>query len=190
VLNAEQATDRKVLANNELNADIVQCSAAAWARMSTSSACATTSVLLMDADSDGNHIATLLLTFFYRYLRALIDVHGHVYIAQPPLYRIDIGKETFWAADDAQRTGSSNPRQTRQTRGHAVQGSRRDDAAATLYKTTLDPDHRRLYKVCIGADEQLVTETVITELMGRDAGARYEFVTTMAREAQAEELDF
>ena len=56
----------------------------------------------MDADSDGHHIATFLLTFFYRYLRPLIDA-GVVFIAQPPLYRVDIGKQTFWAADDAQK---------------------------------------------------------------------------------------
>ena len=55
--------------------------------------------LLMDADADGHHIATLLLTFFFRHMRALIE-HGHVYLAQPPLYRIDVGKQTLWALDD------------------------------------------------------------------------------------------
>ena len=61
--------------------------------------------------------------------------------------------------------------------------------AATLYKTTLDPDHRRLFKVRIADDERLITEQVITELMGRDAQARYDFVTTRARDAEADELD-
>src|SRR5207245_9635644 len=58
--------------------------------------------LLMDADSDGNHICTLLLTFFYRHLPELIR-QGYVYIAQPPLYRIDAGKEVLWARDDAEK---------------------------------------------------------------------------------------
>jgi DNA gyrase subunit B len=53
----------------------------------------------MDADADGHHIATLLLTFFFRHMRKLLDA-GHIYLAQPPLYRIDIGKQTFWALDD------------------------------------------------------------------------------------------
>ena len=58
--------------------------------------------LLMDADADGHHIATLLLTFFYRMLPGLVRA-GHVYLSLPPLYRIDIGKETHWALDDADR---------------------------------------------------------------------------------------
>ena len=59
-------------------------------------------IILADADSDGHHIATLLLTFIYRHLPQLI-ANGKVFLAQPPLYRIDIGKETFWALDDAHR---------------------------------------------------------------------------------------
>src|SRR5262249_9929239 len=59
-------------------------------------------ILLMDADADGHHITTLLLTFFFRYLTDLIR-KGHLYIAQPPLYRIDVGKETHWAKDDAHK---------------------------------------------------------------------------------------
>ena len=83
----------------------------------------------MDADTDGHHIATLLLTFFYRHLRPLIE-SGHVYIAQPPLYRIDIGKETYWALDERGPRPHPQARTAegqRQAEHHALQGSGRDD---------------------------------------------------------------
>ena len=85
-------------------------------------------ILLMDADTDGHHIATLLLTFFYRHLPELIR-SGHVYLAQPPLYRIDVGKETYWALDE--RRARQDPRraaQEREARHHALQGPGRDAA--------------------------------------------------------------
>src|SRR5207247_1342816 len=102
VLNTEQAATTKVLANKEL-ADIVSalgCGAGKdvdLRKLRYHKVC-----LLMDADSDGNHICTLLLTFFYRHLPDLIR-QGHVYIAQPPLYRIEAGKEVLWARDDAEK---------------------------------------------------------------------------------------
>ena len=71
-------------------------------------------ILLVDADSDGNHITTLLLTFIFRHMPQLI-AKGKVYLAQPPLYRIDIGKETHWALDEAQRDAIL--KQTRRTAG-------------------------------------------------------------------------
>ena len=81
-------------------------------------------IILSDADSDGHHIATLLLTFIYRHMPELI-ASGRVFLAQPPLYRIDIGKETFWALDDAHRDAHSEaarerPRATRRSRDSRV----------------------------------------------------------------------
>ena len=188
VLNTEQATDRKVLQNVELSA-VVQCLGCGMGKdIALDRLRYHKVVLLMDADSDGNHIATLLLTFFYRYLRPLIDA-GHIYIARPPLYRIDIGKETHWAADDAARNRIIKKFATRATPEVTRFKGLGEMPAATLYKTTLDPDHRRLFKVRIADDERLITEQVITELMGRDAQARYDFVTTRARDAEADELD-
>ncbi len=127
VLNTEQASTAKVLANKEL-ADIVSalgCGAGKDfdpEKLRYHKIC-----LLMDADSDGHHICTLLLTFFYRHLPELIQ-QGYVYIAQPPLYRIDIGKETHWARDDAaQRPDPRGPERQarRRCRSRASRASAR-----------------------------------------------------------------
>ena len=103
----------------------------------------------MDADSDGHHIATLLLTFFYRHLQPLID-GGYVYLAQPPLYRIDHGKETYWALDDADRerivAGAAQERAS--PRSCASRASARC-MPEELKRTTLDPDTRRLLRVTV-----------------------------------------
>ena len=141
-------------------------------------------VVVADADSDGHHIATLLLTFIYRHLPQLI-ANGNVFLAQPPLYRIDIGKETYWALDDAHRdrllkqnTGRSHPEITRfKGLGEMM--------PKVLWETTLNPKTRRLLRVEIV--DQIVTDRVINELMGKDASARFRFI--MERADQAQELD-
>jgi DNA gyrase subunit B len=143
-------------------------------------------IILADADSDGNHIATLLLTFIYRHLPQLI-ANGKVFLAQPPLYRIDIGKETHWALDDAQRdailkantkNGRGNPEITRfKGLGEMM--------PKVLWETTLNPKTRRLLRVEV--TDHIVTDRVINELMGKDASARFRFI--MDRADEAEELD-
>jgi DNA gyrase subunit B/topoisomerase-4 subunit B len=142
-------------------------------------------IILADADSDGHHIATLLLTFIYRHLPQLMT-SGKVFLAQPPLYRIDIGKETFWALDDAHRdrllklhgNGRSNAEITRfKGLGEMM--------PKVLWETTLNPRTRRLLRVEIS--DQIVTDRVINELMGKDASARFRFIMERAEDAQ--ELD-
>ena len=142
-------------------------------------------IILADADSDGHHIATLLLTFLYRHLPQLIS-GGKVYLAQPPLYRIDIGKETYWALDDPHRdrilklygNGRGSPEITRfKGLGEMM--------PKVLWETTLNPKTRRLLRVEIV--DQIVTDRVINELMGKDASARFRFIMDRADEAQ--ELD-
>jgi len=187
VLNAEQAPDKKVMANQELS-DIVKALGCGVGRdCDVSRLRYHKIVLLMDADSDGHHIATLLLTFFYRYLRPVIDA-GHLFLAQPPLYRVDIGKKTYWAADDTQRD-----RLIRQHGGRSKPEIQRfkglgEMMPATLYRTTLDPDHRRLIQVNVADEDRLTTEVTISELMGRDPQPRFDFVMNRAHEADG--LDF
>src|SRR5512141_316906 len=102
VLNAEQANAAKFTGNRELSDIVSALGCGIGADFKAASLRYGKIFLLMDADSDGHHISTLLLTFFYRHMRELIK-NGSVFIAQPPLYKIEIGKDTYWALDDADR---------------------------------------------------------------------------------------
>jgi DNA topoisomerase IV B subunit len=142
-------------------------------------------ILLADADSDGHHITTLLMTLVYRHLPELIK-NQRLFVAVPPLYRIDIGKETYWAGDDAQRDKILKEK--------ARPGSKVDITRfkglgemmpKVLWETTLNPKTRRLLRVEI--QDALETDRVVNELMGKDASARFRFI--MERADQAEPLD-
>jgi DNA gyrase/topoisomerase IV subunit B len=182
VLNAEQANNQKLLANKELQ-DIVSALGCGMGDSIDLGKLRYGKVfLLMDADADGHHIATLLLTFFFRYMKPLID-QGHLYLAQPPLYRIDIGKQTLWALDDEQKDrlvkanakGNAKPSITR----FKGLGEMNPD---TLKMTTLDPRTRSPLRVTVKDGEQLVTDQVITDLMGKDVAARFKMITENAGE--------
>jgi DNA gyrase/topoisomerase IV subunit B len=132
-------------------------------------------ILLMDADVDGHHIATLLLTFFYRYIPELI-AGGHLYIAQPPLYRIDVGQTTHWAADDAEKAKILKklpPRAQPEVTRFKGLG---EMPPKVLFETTLDPRKRRLLRVVIPDGEHRETDQVFVDLMGADAAPRYQAI--------------
>jgi len=138
-------------------------------------------VLLADADSDGHHITTLLLTFLYRHMPELMK-QGRVYVAVPPLYRIDIGKETYWAGDDADRDRLISEKQ----KGNAKPEITRfkglgEMMPKVLWDTTLNPKTRRMLKV--GIADALETDRIFGELMGKDASARFHFIMDRADEA-------
>jgi DNA gyrase subunit B/topoisomerase-4 subunit B len=189
VLNAEQATLDRVQSNKELSNIVQALGCGIGDDLDLSDLRYHKIILLMDADSDGHHIATLLLTFFYRYMTPLIE-GGFVYIAQPPLYRIDAGKETHWALDDAHKAEILEEiEQDGRNLNVDIQrfkglGEMMPD---TLDETTLSPDTRRLLEVDIPDTERMVTEQTITELMGRDSSARFDFI--MQHAADADELD-
>jgi len=189
VLNAEQATLDRVQSNKELSNIVQALGCGLGDALDLSDLRYHKIILLMDADSDGHHIATLLLTFFYRYMRPLIE-GGFVYIAQPPLYRIEAGKETHWALDEPDKERILDEiRSDGRNLNVDIQrfkglGEMMPD---TLDETTLSPDGRRLLEVDIPDTERMVTEQTITELMGRDSSARFEFI--MKHAAEADELD-
>ena len=185
VLNTESASTAKVLENKELSDLVTALGCGIGKNFELSRLRYGRVIILADADSDGHHIATLLLTFMYRHMSGLIT-SGRVFLAQPPLYRIDVAKDTFWALDDAHRdrilkihgNGRSNPEITRfKGLGEMM--------PKVLWETTLNPRTRRLLRVDIS--DQIITDRVINELMGKDPSARFRFI--MERAEEAEELD-
>ena len=187
VLNCEQATTEKVLKNKELNDIVSALGCGIGKHFNEENIRYGRVVLLMDADSDGHHISTLLLTFLYRYLKPLID-SGYVYLAQPPLYRVDVGKETHWALDDRERDKIvKKAKRKRSTVKPIIQRFKGlgEMMPKTLFETTLDPEKRRLLRVVIPDDEQIETEKTIGGLMGKDASVRFRFIMDNATEADA-----
>ncbi len=183
VLNAAQASLARVLKNEELGNIVKALGCGIGKDFDIKGLRYERVILLMDADSDGHHIATLLLTFFYKYMPELIR-QGHMYIAQPPLYRVDVGKESHWAADDdhLQRILAGIKRGKPEIQRFKGLG---EMMPKTLRDTTLDPKKRQLIRVEIR--DELATDRIIHELMGKDASKRYEFI--MERAAEADELD-
>jgi DNA gyrase subunit B len=185
VLNTESASLAKVLENKELSDLVTALGCGLGKNFDLARLRYGKVIILADADSDGHHIATLLMTFIYRHMAPLIT-SGRVFLAQPPLYRIDIGKETYWALDDAHRdrllklhaNGRGTPEITRfKGLGEMM--------PKVLWETTLNPRTRRLLRVDIA--DQIVTDRVINELMGKDPSARFRFI--MERAEDAVELD-
>ncbi len=182
VLNTEQANSAKLLANKELQDLVSALGCGIGDSFDVGKLRYGKVFLLADADADGNHIATLLLTFFFRHMRGLID-RGHIYLGQPPLYRIDIGKQTHYALDDEHRDqilkefgkANSKPSITR-FKGLGEMNPE------TLKLTTLDPKTRQALRVTVKNGEQLQTDRTISELMGKDVGARFKLITDNAAE--------
>ena len=187
VLNTESASLAKVLENKELSDLVTALGCGLGKNFELDKLRYGKVIILADADSDGNHIATLLLTFIYRHLPQLMSA-GKIYLAQPPLYRIDIGKDTHWALDEVQKAHV--------LKMHAKNGNRATPEITrfkglgemmpkVLWETTLNPRTRRLLRIEV--TDQIMTDRVMNELMGKDASARFRFI--MERAEEAEELD-
>jgi len=185
VLNAESAPLKKILENKELSDLVTALGTGLGKNFDISKLRYQRIILLADADSDGHHITTLLLTFLYRHMPQLIK-EGHVYLAVPPLYRVDIGKDTYWAEDEDHRQRLIDSHAARQSKVEVTRFKGLGEMMPkTLWQTTLNPDTRRLVQVSIA--DALETDRVISELMGKDASARFDFIMSHAEEA--EEID-
>ena len=184
VLNVESVPLRKVLDNKELSDLVTALGCGLGKSFDLDTLRYQRIIILADADSDGNHIATLLLTFLYRQMAPLIT-NGRVFLAQPPLYRIDVGKQTFWALDAHDRdrvlTQHNGIRPAEITRFKGLG----EMMPKVLWETTMNPRTRRLLRVDI--NDQISTDKAIHKLMGKDPAARFRFI--MDRADQAEGLD-
>jgi DNA gyrase subunit B len=184
VLNTEELTLAKVVENKEL-ADVVKVLGCGVGKdFDLKKLRYHKIILLMDADIDGYHISTLLLTFFFRHMPDLIR-QGHVYIAQPPLYRIEIGKEVHWAGTDEEKE-----RIVSGARSNANPTISRFKGLGEMFPqqlkvTTLHPATRRLLKVELL--DELQADRTFQDLMGKRTEARYEFL--MANAGLADNLD-
>jgi DNA gyrase subunit B/topoisomerase-4 subunit B len=183
VLNAEQAGKAKVLDNKELTDLISALGCGMDDHFDPLRLRYGKIVLLTDADSDGHHIATLLLTFFYRHVPGLF-ADGRIYLACPPLFRISWGKEIYWASDDAHRDlilgklpSNAKPNITR-FKGLG------EMPAKLLFETTLNPQTRRLLRVVVNEDDRPYTEKTVSELMGKEPEARFKFIMEEAYTAK------
>jgi DNA gyrase subunit B len=186
VLNAERATTSAVLENKELQNIISGLGCGVGKDFDVGKLRYEKIFLLMDADTDGNHITTLLLTFFYRHLPELLRT-GHVYVCLPPLYRIDAGKQTLWALDDAEKEKvlAALPKNVKPDISRFK--GLGEMSADELKLTTLDRRRRRALKVVI--DSELEADRVMNELMGKDPSARYQFIMERAANTDADDLD-
>jgi len=175
VLNVEKATKASVVSNNEIISMIQAIGAGIGKEFDIESVRYHKVVIMTDADVDGAHIRTLLLTFFYRYMRPLIEA-GYVYIAQPPLYKVSYGKRVEYAYSEAElqdvlETFNAKPNIQR----YKGLGEMNADQ---LWETTMDPKTRTLLKVKL--DNVAVADTVFSMLMGDDVAPRREFIESNA----------
>lgn len=186
IMNSEGMTTLKALGNKELSDLVTAIGTGAGEKFNLNGLRYSKIILLMDADADGHHISTLLLDFFFRHMPDLIR-KGHIFIAQPPLYRIDVGKETHWARDDNHKEEIlSKLRANSKYEVQRFKGLGEMDASV-LKETTLDRRNRTLLKVEI--DNPLKADETFDHLLGNDASHRYREIMNNADKIAAEEID-
>ena len=203
VLNTERARLDKMFANREIVAMIQAFGVGIGDSFDINGLRYHKIIIMTDADVDGSHIATLLLTFFFRYMKEIVE-GGYVYLAKPPLYSINRGQKKHYVYDEA--TLESELQQIieeRRARGVAIDETedRVKQAGVTisrfkglgemdadqLWETTMNPENRVLIKVDVEDAER--ADAIFTKLMGDDVSLRKSFIQTEAKNAKLEELD-
>ena len=180
ILNVERARLDKMLASKEIKALIIAMGTGIGEDFDIEKLRYHRIVIMTDADVDGAHIRTLLLTFFYRHFRPIVDA-GHIYIAQPPLYKISYGKNNHYAYSDDQRDkilkeiGKTNPVIQR----YKGLGEMNPEQ---LWETTMNPQNRTLLQVAV--EEAHEADKTLDILMGEEVEPRKKFIQTHAKAAK------
>ncbi|GHV85586.1 DNA gyrase subunit B [Spirochaetia bacterium] len=174
MLNVEKTRIEKVVTNEKLQPIIASIGGGCGGEFDAAKIRYHKIIIMADADVDGSHIRTLLLTFFYRYMTDLIE-HGHVYLAMPPLYRVGYEKKTFYAYDDAEkdRILAESGRDPEKVAVQRYKGLGEMNPGQ-LWETTMDPARRNIIQVHL--DDAVEAERIFSTLMGENVAPRREFI--------------
>jgi DNA gyrase subunit B len=180
ILNVERASMDKVVANTEIQSLIAAIGGGLGADFDLSKVRYGKVIVLADADVDGGHIRTLLITFFYRHMTALVE-SGRLYVAQPPLYSVEIGGQKEYVADDAARLRVMEEHPNRQLAFARFKGLGEMDPHE-LRETCMDPRTRHLVKIDV--DQAAIADEILSVLMGDDVDARRLWIQQNAKDAR------
>jgi DNA gyrase, B subunit len=174
MLNVEKTRIDKIIGNDKLQPVISSLGAGIGTEFNVEKLRYHKVIIMADADVDGSHIRTLLLTFFYRYMTPLIE-HGYVYLAMPPLYKISYDKQAFYAYDDDEKakilsTSGKDPEKIAIQRYKGL-GEMNPDQ---LWETTMDPSRRNITRITM--EDAVQAEDVFTTLMGEQVEPRRQFI--------------
>jgi DNA gyrase subunit B len=180
ILNVERSRVDRMLKNNEIQSLILAIGGGVGEEFDASKARYHKVIAMCDADTDGGHIRTLLLTFFFRQMKALVE-QGYVYIAQPPLYSTEVGKEKVYLKDDAAKAAflTGHPNHKKEFQRLKGLGEMNADE---LRETTMDPNTRTLLQVTV--EEAALADEVMSVLMGDEVELRKQFIQQNAKDVR------
>ena len=177
ILNVEKARLDKILANNEIRSMITAFGTGIGEEFDITKSRYNKIIIMTDADVDGAHIRTLLLTFFYRYMKPLVE-EGHIYIAQPPLYQIKKGKSQWYVYSDAELAAKLDEVGRE---GIAIQRYKGlgEMNPEQLWETTMNPENRTILQVSL--EDSIEADKIFTVLMGDKVEPRRKFIEDNAK---------